>query len=161
MQSNQAIPPFLSKYANVRNGGSCSVLLNSRSWSNLVRRNGSRVAWRGKSKWLRHARVASGLMGAACRRIDEPFAQHLEAEGLEFLQFTFRQATPLYSPTPSIASTAICISFYAVLPIDNFLNNFNHIYIVYMLACSEAISLVQHAGNCMLPSHTYGLTGSQ
>jgi len=27
---------------------------------------------------------------ACCRRIDEPFTQHLESEGLEFLQFTFR-----------------------------------------------------------------------
>lgn len=28
------------------------------------------------------------------RRIEEPVTQHLEAEGLDFLQFTFRRALP-------------------------------------------------------------------
>ena len=44
--------------------------------------------------FVKTSRVLSGFMGAVCRRIDEPFAQHLEAEGLEFLQFTFRQVIP-------------------------------------------------------------------
>ena len=30
------------------------------------------------------------LHAACCRRIDEPLAHHIESEGLEFLQFTFR-----------------------------------------------------------------------
>ena len=29
-------------------------------------------------------------ISGACRRIDEPMCQHMEAEGLEFLQFSFR-----------------------------------------------------------------------
>ena len=39
-----------------------------------------------------HTRVLK-LILLGCRRIDVPFAQHLEEEGLEFLQFAFR-----YSP---------------------------------------------------------------
>lgn len=41
--------------------------------------------------WAFGGQVAlSDVQVVACRRIDEPFAQHLELEGLEFLQFTFR-----------------------------------------------------------------------
>ena len=47
---------------------------------------------------------------AARRRIDEPFAQHLEAEGLEFLQFTFRYFAPSFALMPSVMFLVLALA---------------------------------------------------
>ena len=45
------------------------------------------------------------MLCGAGRRIDEPFALHLDSEGLEFLQFTFR-----WSAAPVLALPAHFLS---------------------------------------------------
>ena len=52
------------------------------------------------SALLKHAMFESWMAGDqgvswVRRRIEEPVTQHLEAEGLDFLQFTFRRAAGL------------------------------------------------------------------
>ena len=74
------------------------------------------------------------------RRIDEPFTQHLEAEGLEFLQFTFR-----LSPLRTLESEIILYMRPDLLPCRRHFHQPAFYLLLLAICCfSEAVLFMDH-----------------